>query len=223
MFRTRVLSARRVASLLGVIALAVGSAPAPAGALTLDDWVSGGGFSTDRLMFSDFEVSFAGDLVDDPASYPVLALEDGFRLGGPLSVATGGDGSLLLSYTVTVLDDLEIVGASLFGEGLVVGEGAQTLASTLLFDGPAMSAGSLAAYAVAGVVSVASDALGLAPRTVLSVVQSIQLRGGDLAAIPLVEQRFVAVPEAETLLLVSTGLLGVAFVGRRRRRAPTGA
>jgi hypothetical protein len=220
MFRSRISLAplaRRVAVLLGSIAVVVCMAPAPAWALTLSDWVSGGGFSTDRLSFSDFEVSFAGDLVDDPTSYPVIALEDGFRLGGPLSVVMGGDGSLLLSYTVTVLDDLEIVGASLFAEGLVMGDGAQAVASTVLFDAPGAAAGSLATFAVAGVGSVASDALGLAPRTALSVVQSIQVRGGDLAAIPWIEQRFVAVPEVGTLLLVSVGLLGVSFVGRRRR------
>jgi hypothetical protein len=192
-------------------------APAPAGAVTLGDWVSDGGFSTDRLVFSDFEVSFAGALVDDPASYPVLTLEDGFQLGGPLSVPPAGDGSLMISYTVTVLDDLEIVGASLLAEGLVIGDGARTVATTTLFDAPAASAGSLATFAVAGVASVASDALGLSPRTALSVVHSIQLRGGTLAAIPLLEQRFVAVPEPETLMLVSMGLIGVFYAGRRRR------
>ena len=203
---------------VGLVVLSAGSPPDAEG-LTLDALVSGGIITTGVLTFSNFDVAIGGDLSDSLDAYPVQVLDDGFRLSGPLSALFGASGSLLLSYDVSTSDPGGILGAHLFAAAIVVDPGAAAYVADSIFAADDTPLGSLFVYAATGVGSQVLDAIVLGGATSLHVVKSVNVKGGTFAAVPFVDQRFLAVPEPLTLFLMLGGLAGLARAGRRPREA----
>lgn len=197
-----------------VLALGLALAAPGAGALTLADLDGGGSFSVGSLLFSDFDVSAAGDISLDLADYPVQLLSDGFRLSGPLSVLLGDAGTLLISYTVSALDPI-LVGASVSAAGVAIGAGSQAWVGESLFDAANVPVGSLFTYAIDGVGAVPFDSVGFAATSVVAVAKTIHVESGLFAALPVIDQRFLVVPEPLTLVLLALGLGGLALWGQR--------
>jgi hypothetical protein len=199
---------RAVTCALG-LAAAVGSAPV-ASALTLADLDAGASFSVGLLTFSGFDATVAGDISLDLADYPVQLLADGFRLSGPLSVLLGDAGTLLLSYTVSAADPI-LTGASLFAAGIAIDPGAQAWVAESLLDPANAVLGSLFVYAIDGVGSNPSDAVGFAPVSQIGVAKTVNLASGTFAAIPVIDQRFLLVPEPIAMWMLTLGLVGLAW------------
>lgn len=209
---------RRLCFLIAAAYLA--AAPA-ARALTLADLAAGASFAAGPLTFSEFEVAVSGDLSLDLADYPVQVLADGFRLSGPLSALLGDAGTLLLSYSVSTMDTI-VVGASLFAPGTAIGDGAQAWAAETMLDAANAPLAALFTYAVAGVGSDGFDAASFAPVSFVQVAKTLHVGSGLFAALPIVEQRFLFVPEPLTLILLALGVGGLAVFGRRHgARAPS--
>jgi hypothetical protein len=204
---------------LGAVAalvLAVGAVgPRGAGALTLADLDAGGSFSAGSLTFEDFDIVIAGDLPVDLTSYAVQVLADGFRISGPISAILGGSGTLLVSYEVSALSPI-ISGASLLAAGATVGAGAQALVVESLLGPASEVLGTLFVFDVEGVGADPDDTTGFTPVSSVSVVKSVIVGGGMVAAMPVLEQRFLAVGEPLTVVLLAGGLAGLAIAGRRR-------
>lgn len=201
-----------VAAALGLALAAI--VPGGAGALTLADLDAGGSFSAGSLTFDDFDVVIAGDLSVDLTDYAVQVLADGFRISGPISAILGGSGTLLVSYEVSALSPI-ISGASLLAPAATVGTGAQALVVESLLGPASEVLGSLLAFDVEGAGADPDDSAGFTPVSSVSVVKAVMVAGGMLAALPMLEQRF-AVPEPLPLVLLGSGLAGLAIAGRRR-------
>jgi hypothetical protein len=189
-----------------------------AGALTLADLDGGATFSVDSLTFSDFQATVTGDISLDLADYPVQPLADGFRLSGPLSVLLGDAGTLLLSYTVSAADPI-LSGASLYAAGTTIGDGALTWVGESLLGPGNEALGSLFVYQIEGVGGVPSDAASFAPVTQVDVAKTVNLGSGIFAAIPVIDQHFVFVPEPIAMWLITLGLVGLAWWRPRRMLA----
>lgn len=205
---------KRRLRMAAVLALGLALAAPGARALTLADLDGGGGFAVGSLLFSNFEISAAGDISLDLADYPVQLLSDGFRLSGPLSVLLGDAGTLLISYTVSALDPI-LVGATVSTAGVAIGAGAQAWVGESLLDAANVPVGALFAYAIDGVGAVPFDAAGFAATSLVNVAKTIHVEAGLFAALPVIDQRFLVVPEPLTLALLALGLGGLAFWGQR--------
>jgi len=204
-------------SVLFPIALAIALAagvPQAARALTLADLDAGGSFSVGSLTFSDFDVLVTGDVSADLSDYPVQLLADGFRLAGIPCLTLGEEATVLVSYVVE--SALGIDGASLFAPLVAAGAGAAALVSDSLLDEDGDALATLLALNVFGDGSDFSDSAGFVATTKLQVVKVISLTTGVVAAVPHVDQRFSVVPEPLTLVMLASGLSGLAMVGRRR-------
>jgi hypothetical protein len=186
-----------------------------ASALTLADLDGGASFSVAGLTFSNFEATVTGDLISDLAQYPVQPLADGFLLSGPLLVAGGGSGTLLLSYQVTAMAPI-LVGASLSAAGLTIGAGALAVVGESLFGPASEFLGSLVAYDIAGVGSDPSDSVPFGPVPQISVAKTVNLGGGAFAMVPVIDQRFQFIPEPVSMMLLTLGLVGLAWWRPRR-------
>lgn len=201
------------------IGMAVGMAfvlAAPsARALTLADLDAGASFAVGPMLFSNFEISAAGDLSLDLADYPVQLLADGFRLSGPLSVLFGDAGTLLVSYTVSTAAPV-VAGALVFAPAQTIGVGAQAWVAESLLDAGNVPLASLFAFDVEGLGAVPVAGALFSPVSLLQVVKTVNLASGIFSALPLVDQRFLVVPEPVTFALLAFGLLGLALWGRRR-------
>ena len=203
---------------LGAVLATTGSASA----LTLFD-LDGGGTPTfttvSGLTFSNFHATVVGGLSPDLSQYPVQPQTDGFLLSGPLFVAGGGVGTLMLSYQVTAMAPI-LVGASLSAPGLTIGAGALAVVGESLFGPASEFLGSLSAYDIEGVGSIPSDSIPFGPVSQLSVAKSATLGGGIFAAVPSsISQRFQLVPEPVSMLLLTMGLVGLAWWRPRRMLA----
>lgn len=210
---------RRLALWLVVASLAfTGSAQA----LTLADLAAGGSLTSGNglLLFDDFDFVVSGALSTDLSNYSVVALDDGFRIAGPIGVAENGVGDLLLEYSVsTTGEGTQISGASLLFNGAASGEGSLASVSEDFFGRPSpVFIGDLLVGVTGGGISDKTDELGLEPTVELRVLKDILVIGGEqgFATISAVDQRFATVPEPGTALLLGLGLAGLAFAGRRR-------
>ena len=124
-------------------------------------------------------------------------------LAGPISAAQDGERGLFEAGQVEQLD-------------LAPPHPDQALVLEALLGPASLVLGSLLAFDVQGVGSDPDDTASFAPVTSVSVAKSVIVAGGMLAAVPLVEQRFLTVGEPLTVTLLATGLAGLAIVGRRR-------
>ncbi len=210
---------RRWRALLCALGLGMAMATAErASALTLADLDGGGSFSVAGLTFANFEATVTGDISLDLADYPVQLLADGFRLSGPLSVLLGDTGTLLLSYQVTAMDPI-LIGAQLIASGTTIGAGAQAWVGESLLGPASEVLGSLFVYDIEGVGSDPSDAIGFAAVSQISVAKTVNLGGGLFAAVPVIDQRFQFIPEPVTMVLLTIGLVGLAWWRPRRMLA----
>jgi hypothetical protein len=189
-----------------------------ASALTLADLDGGASFIVSGLTFANFHATVTGDLMPDLAQYPVQPLADGFLLSGPLYVVGGGGGTLLLSYQVTATDPI-LVGASLSAAGTTIGAGALALVGESMFGPASEFLGSLFAYDIAGFGSDPTDSIAFGPVPQISVAKTVNLGGGALATVPVIGQRFQFVPEPVSMLLLTMGLVGLAWWRPRRMLA----
>jgi hypothetical protein len=203
------------------------AASSPANALSLLDAVGGSSLASGGLLFSDFQVMFAGnDLSLDLEDYAVSPIADGFSLTGPLVVTSGESGTLMLRYRVEPIDPSAAVsGAQLSFDGQVLGTDAASLATNGFEDFANASLGSLFVYAIDGLGTVDSASLPFAPTqpgllvTLLVHLDTDEL-GALLALTGPVDQRFTIVPEAPALALCSLGVIGLVLMGRRRKETP---
>jgi hypothetical protein len=185
-------------------------------ALTLADLDAGASFAAGPLTFSDFDVIASGDVSLDLADYPVQILADGFRVTGPLAVLFGDAATLLISYSVTAADPV-IAGASLFAPGNTLAAGDALWVGESLLDAANLPLVSLFVFDVEGVGSDAQDDGGFGPVSLVQVAKTLHLQSGSFAALSLVDQRFLVVPEPLPLALFTLGLFGLALWGRRHQ------
>lgn len=204
---------RRRLRMAAVLTLGLALVAPGAQALTLADLDAGGSFSAGSLLFSGFDISVAGDISLDLANYPVQLLSDGFRIAGPLSALLGDSGTLLVSYAVSALDPI-LIGASLSAAGVAIGAGSQAWVGESLFDASNLPIGSLFTYAIDGVGAVPFDSAGFAATSLVNVAKTIHIESGLFAALPVIDQRFLVVPEPLTLVLLALGLGGLAWWGK---------
>lgn len=211
-------------SVLVALAMVLGFGSAPAGALSLADAVGGMGFaSTDgSLTFDEFDAVVTGNLSPDLSNYELVAVDQGFRLVGPVGVADGEIGDILLSYSVVTADSLVIAGASLYANVRAIGSGSQANVAEDLFGAGQDPIASLFVFATGGGGFDPTDAAAFEPVASLRmVVKDIQVKSAGpagIAAISIVEQTFAVVPEPATVLLVALGAGGLLVAGRRRQR-----
>jgi hypothetical protein len=208
-------------ALLGAVAAAPGARamglePPRLGVTTLASLVDGDSLlsGNGELVFDDFEVTVSGSLTGDLSKYKLIALDDGFAIGGPMSVSGGGIGELRIEFTVTASDP--IVAAKLGFDGVAGGKGSS---ATVLegFEVPVDV--ELFVQAIGAGGRVLYDCVDLEGYTRLRVTKDIDLVSvgpKGFAAISWLEQRFVTAPEPAALLLLAVALLGVA--GARARR-----
>jgi hypothetical protein len=218
--------------------------------LTLQEVIDGGGFSTTKgLVFDDFNALISGDLAGqiDATDIHVVILNDGFLLAGPMTVAGGEVGDIVLTYSVSVESPHQgIASAELFANGIALGAGAQAAVDELLMANGEV-VGTLSTLDTGGVFGDAvfyDSVIFGAPVPALEVVKDIlldsalidgELEGwlrrhfrhghgfaglfghGGSARISLIAQRFEVAPEPGTLAMLGLGLAGLAGLGRRRR------
>lgn len=195
----------------------------PGGALSLAD-LDGGASSFDSLggslTFDGFEVGVGPSLSQDLEDYLVIALDDGFRIVGPIGVADGNAGDLVVSYDVWANDGFVITGASVFFNGAAFGDGAFASVSEDLFFVEGQEPGEDLGVLVTGAgFKQKFDSVMFAPSShIQSVLKDIQVSAveGDGATISVIDQRYSVVPEPGTLALLAGGLVILARGSRKR-------
>jgi len=198
--------------------------------ISLADLVGGESFTSadGKLMFDNFEATVSGALSELLSDYNVIVDDapggntpGGFRLVGPIGVAGGSAGDLVLQYDVWSLGS-NIVSASMFFNGAVDGAGAL---ATITEDFRSLPGGELLtdrmlvyASAQPDVEMLTDEVVFESPQRHLRVLKDIMVTAvGDLAAISVIEQQFTVVPEPSSLGLVILGLSGLAVAGREPR------
>jgi hypothetical protein len=198
---------------------------APSGALTLQDLEDGTSFaSSDGSLTFSFDpgsVAENGTLPGSLVDYLVTPIVGGFQVSGPLAALNGSLGGLTLSYQVTAAAGLLLDGASLLVTGVAFGAGAVGASGLTLSNGESLG------VLVSGLgASVLADAASFAPAAGLQALLGTQLLAlgpGDVAVLTSLRQTYtlIGVPEAETALLLGSGLLGLALFGAPRRARAT--
>jgi hypothetical protein len=174
-----------------------------------DTLTSGNG----ELVFSDFEVIISGSLSPKLRFYKVIALDDGFAIAGPIGVADGDSGDLLIQYTVTSTSPITQATLKFNGVAHRNGSSASVVET---YDEPVDV--ELFVFATGGGGKQRFDTLDLEGFTQLRVTKDILVDAancGGFAAISWIEQRFQTAPEPAALLLI--GLTLAAVHGARRR------
>lgn len=194
-----------------------------ASALTLADLEAGASFtSTDgSLLFSEFQgIEAKDDLNPDLWNYTVLQLDGGFRIVGPIGVASGDFGVLSLSYKVSATKPM--VGANVFFNGAAFGDDAFADLTSILLGSIGGSEipgdGELNLLVTGDGTKIKVDSSLFDPILEFFVYEEVRVdsTGALAASVSAVDQRFSLVPEPTTGLMLGLGLFGLAAVGRRR-------
>jgi hypothetical protein len=178
--------------------------------------VSGGGttsFTSDdgTLTFSDFAVTKTKKLSSDLSLYTITTTADGYVLtSGEFDAASGGLRRLDLSYKVTgtsaiVQASLDIAGSRTTGKAKVEKD----------IDDPASDEGTFLLAYLQSSGSSLSDSDTFSPGA-LSFEVDEQIRLKKVSSITSITDSYQVVPEPTTLSLISVGLAGLAWIGRRR-------
>ncbi|MBW2363203.1 MAG: hypothetical protein JRG84_20085, partial [Deltaproteobacteria bacterium] len=172
------------------------------------------------LQFDGFDITISGDLSTNLADYKVVAdagqVADGFRLVGPIGIGQGGAGTLSMAYDVWGEMSRQISSATLFGNGVVIGNGSIAIDEEL----PALGLDMQLSFGEGDPAQEVS--IRFAPVDHLGVSLFIELGadvGGTLAALSVVDQRFETVgviPEPGASLLFVVGLATIGFAQGRR-------
>ncbi len=210
------------AAAIAVLCLAV---TAPASALTLGDLNAGDMFTSGNgaleFSFDIGSVVIAGSLNSNLDNYVVVTLDNGFRVVGPIGVADGNVGDILLDYSVSATNILNpIISAELSFNGSAFGLGSTANIAEDFSNGDslnvAVTGGGFSQKHDLALFSEPTDLLAV----VLKDIQVISVDIGHLASISVIDQRFNVVPEPGTAaLMLGGGLVGIAALGRSRRRA----
>lgn len=198
-------------------------------ALTLADLQAGGTVTSGNgITFSNFDITVSGSLNPDLSSYNVIALDDGFRIAGPMGVADGNSGDLLLFFDAEVDAGFLITGSTLAFNGAFDGDAPPGFLAGVVEQvygpdsfGPEDLLAQLSVAATSGGLLKVFDSATYEGQEKISLSKDIlvQTYGGEqgsAAQISFVDQRFTVVPEPGTLLLGGLGLMGLAALGRKR-------
>lgn len=220
---------KHATKVLGAALLAL-ALPVSAGAISLQQVIDDGGFTTaNGVTFAGFSVSISGALAGSLSASDLELVFDtsagsaGFSLSGPISAADGELGDVFLSFTVS--SSQLIVGALLSAINVADGgPGALASVDELIRTGAGAFLGLLSTSDTGGPgAGIFDDDLSFAGQTSIRVMKDILVDSsilgggtGGSARISFISQTFLLVPEPGTLVLVLGGLAGLAVGGRRR-------
>jgi hypothetical protein len=211
----------RCIRLLLPLLLALPLAPS-ARALTLLDLNAGASFSSsDGLLTFEFDpgsIAVGGVLPADLTQYVVTPVAGGFQVSGPMAAANGGLGSLSLTYEVTAAVSYLIDGASLLVTGIAFGASAFGTVGSTLSNGAGL--GAFVTGFGPNQLTDGESFVSVAGVDVVTGLSVLALGLGSLVSLQTLQQTFstVVVPEAQTVLLLGLGLLGLARFGAANRR-----
>jgi hypothetical protein len=210
------------------IAAAITAAPwcssTYAAVMPLSDLIAGGTITSGDKVFSDFTYVASGDM-PSAAGINVLTIQGaegdyGMRFQGPFQDRAGGDPSdALITFNVSVApgSSMEINGATMIANPAVfAGPGFGNVVETFA---PAVENQSLIVYDFGdGDIDLVDSELFAQTFKTLPVQKDIILHAtGAAGAVTMsfIDQTFSQVPEPSSLLLVLSGLIGLAGLRRR--------
>jgi len=196
-------------------ALAMGLAGG-AQATTLADLNGGASLTVGSLTFSNFTITVTGSADPNLADYTVLSLASGFRIVGGVAAFNAEQGDVSVSYTVS--DSAGVDGASLGFNGAAVGtHSGATVSEDLSSSGNPIA--SALVFQLGSGASQKTDSVSFAPETSFTVDKNMLVKAdaNGLATLSFVDQQFAVVPEPGSLILFSSGLMGLLAFGRKRK------
>ncbi len=221
-------------ALFVVLASSLSAFGAASCTVTSYDNYLGPGFSCgiDDKTFQNFSYSTAGTNHLPPSSITVNPIttpfNPGFLFNAPWGVQSGETQDSLIGFTATVnpggalINDLSlaIFGAAIVGSGQVSVAETYCLGDTFADLCSHGTEGTLLTI-LNGSISRLTDSVSFDPVSVVDVVKDITLLGGSNGSAALVsgvQNQFSEVPEPGSLMLLGSGIAGLAGVLRRRAK-----